>query len=300
MTILASFRLCLFAVIITATIQADQIVRQSGPYLTLGKNLTWASQINDIWVFTPQNPDQGICIFVSNNDSSSHTFTLEVFQTGDPSLRQYTGNQSRYRPDIIQGTYSPVAANSTVTAYVHTSAAARAAVKISGGSGSGTADVYVVMTAAPGCGPVNAGAMTVQGATPDSQTLNLDYGPVIVGGRSQAGIAKNMMISSLGAPFTIPDYRCFQSGLVPIPSTLTDIVTTETYVSNIIVANPTPTSINITIQDRQGTPLQLFGNVTVSGNSTILFAPNVFRTSTGLAWQASANGLVGQVCYIQR
>jgi hypothetical protein len=40
--------------------------------------------------------------------------------------------------------------------------------------------------------------------------------------------------------------------------------------------------------------------VTVSGNSTILFAPNVFRTSTGLAWQASANGLVGQVCYIQR
>jgi|FLYL01.1.fsa_nt_gi hypothetical protein len=295
---LGRFAICL--IVTVSASYADIAVRQSGPYLVLGKNLPWSSRFNDTWVFQPQNPDQGICIFVSNNDSSSHTFTLNVWQTGDPTIRQYTGNESRFRPDIIQGEYSPVAANSTVTAYVHTSAAAVVALQTSGGSGSGTADIYVVMTRAAGCGPVNAGAMTVQGAVPDSQTLSADHAPVIVGGRSIDGIAKNMRVTSLGAQYSVDDVTCAQSGLVPIPTTLTDVYTTESYIANIIISNPTATSINVTIQDRQGTPAKLFGDVPVSGNSTILYAPNVFRSLTGIAWQASASGLVGQICAYQR
>lgn len=287
---------------IAALARADIQVRSSGPYLTLGRNLAWgtggSSGIENIWTFSPLNPNQGICIFVTNNDSVSHSFTLNVYQTGDSAVPQYTGYSQFFRPDTVQGTYSPVAGNSTTTAFVQTSAAARVAVEIKNSSPSGgTANVYVVQTNSGSCGPVNAGTVSVQGSEPNGATFTSN--PVVVAGNG-LGLVKVMGVVTAPASgdntlLVVPWNLCLTAQAVP--TVLTNVTTVDSKITQMWFTNTTATSISVTVQDRQATPRKLLSNAAIAPNTTqvISFQWPLWMTG-GISWVASASGLDGQIC----
>lgn len=150
---------------------ADMYIRQRGPYLTVARGVSWAGTgagaFNNTYLFTPLNPDQGICVSVRNNNpTSAHTFTLNVYQTGDSSLMSYTPNIGRFLTDTVEGEISPIAAATTTCVYVHANAAARVALVFAGGGALAgtpdTADIFVVQTSHSSCGPVETGAPIIQ------------------------------------------------------------------------------------------------------------------------------------------
>jgi len=287
---------------LAALARADIQVRSSGPYLTLGRNLAWGSGgsggIENIWTFVPMNPNQGICIFVTNNDSASHSFTLNVYQTGDSSIPQYTGYSKFFRPDAVQGAYSPVAANATTTAFVQTSAAARIAVQITGSSPSGgTANVYVVQTTSGSCGPVNAGTVSVQGSQPDGATFTAN--PVVVAGNA-LGAVKVMGVLTGNASggntvLVVPWNTCITAQAVP--TVLTNVTTVDSKITQMWFTNTTAAAISVTVQDGQATPRKLLSNASIAPNTTqvISFQWPLWMTG-GISWVASASGLDGQIC----
>jgi len=159
--------------------QNDININVKSAYIDLGRSLTWGSSggfgncqvasscgFNNNFLFTPLNPDQGICIFITNNNpTNSHTFTIAVSQTGDQRQQTYTGSTGRFVTDTVQGTASPVGSLATTTVYVHTTAGARVVIQLSGSSSAAgtpdTADVYLVQTSATSCGPVQNGVTQV-------------------------------------------------------------------------------------------------------------------------------------------
>lgn len=287
---------------LAALARADIQVRSSGPYLTLGRNLAWGSGgsggIENIWTFVPMNPNQGICVFVTNNDSASHSFTLNVYQTGDSAVPQYTGYSQFFRPDAVQGIYSPVSGNSTNTAFVQTSAAARVAVQITSSSPpGGTANVYVVQTNSGSCGPVNSGTIAVQGPQPSGATINTN--PVVIGGNS-FGIVRTVDISANGNNLNHLFTVAFPGNCInatAVPTVLTDVSTANGWLMQMWFTNTTAAAITVTVQDRQATPRKYLSNASIAPNTTQVVSyqwPLFF--SGGLSWVASAAGLDGQIC----
>lgn len=119
----------------------------------------WNS-INVAYVLAPLGPDYGFCMsVVNNNPTSSHTFNVNAFQTGDNGVLDYSHNQGRYAPLTIVGSPSPIAANSTQTFFVRSNGAAKIAFVFSGATTQAgnpdTVDIYAVQTTSPGCGTVN-------------------------------------------------------------------------------------------------------------------------------------------------
>jgi hypothetical protein len=287
---------------LAAFARADIQVRSSGPYLTLGRNLAWgaagANGIENIWTFVPLNPNQGICVFVTNNDSASHSFTLNVYQTGDSAVPQFTGYSQFFRPDTVQGTYSPVSGNSTTTAFVQTSAAARVAVEITGSSpAGGTANVYVVQTNAGSCGPVSSGTVFVQGAQAENQAPSTN--PILISGRDTNNLVRipTVQPNSAGTFSVVTTNLARCETATTLPTVMTDVVSVSTFVTLMWFTNTTATAITVTVQDRQATPIRFLSSASIAPNTTQVIsfsAPVLF--SGGISWQASATGLNGQIC----
>lgn len=145
--------------------QQDIQLQGKAPYRDVGRGLVWGSSgagstvgINNNFIFTPQNPDEGICVFVANNNpTSAHSLTVSVHQTGDAQARNYTGNTGRFVADTVINPVSTIAASSMGVSYVHTNAGAYVVLSISGTTtqtGSpDTADVFIVETQHLSCGP---------------------------------------------------------------------------------------------------------------------------------------------------
>lgn len=164
----------------------DVLVPAVSRYVVLGRGLLWAGSgfggFNNNFIFTPQDPDQGLCLFVVNNDSGSHSFTFAVSQTGDPNAASPAAAPSRWSAVKTFGTPTPVAGNSTGSFYARTQAAARVAVQLASGTGAGTADLFAVQTTSvQGC---SSALLAVQGQVANGAALSTaGVNPLVIGGQ---------------------------------------------------------------------------------------------------------------------
>lgn len=162
----------------------DQIINGRSSYVQISPPATaWSTLSSQTYVFTPINPDYGICLsLVNNNPTNAHTITLTAFQSSDSNVPDFTHFQGRYNSITIVGTPSPVAALTTTQVYLPANAAAKLALVFSGGgtlAGSpDTVDIFAVQTTQKVCGGVNPA--TGQGYTLSTPNTGTSSAPPIM------------------------------------------------------------------------------------------------------------------------
>lgn len=175
----------------------DIPVNGANTYTVIGQNLVWGKSgpgsMNNNFIFTPTTADTGICIYITNlNTSSGHSFSLAMSQTGDPTVTSFVNNGSRWTSvAIFPSTTFPVtiSANSTQGFFYKTFASAVVALQITGSTTSAgspdTANVFAVQTSQSNCG-INPSNNAVVGPTLEGSAtpIGARY-PVLVGGWSQ-------------------------------------------------------------------------------------------------------------------
>ncbi len=83
--------------------------------------------------------------------------------------------------------------------------------------------------------------------------------------------------------------REIPSGLSTVPSTLTDVTTSDSWLFQITVANKTAGTVTLTVQDKASPAKSLLSAVSITANTTYVIAiPEGVKMTGGIAWQASA------------
>lgn len=136
--------------------QQDKNFSGASYYVTLAAAVPW-SQLDANYIFTPQSPNVGLCLFVENeNTTSAHAITISAFQTGNPSLSHYSANPGLWAASTINGSISSVPANSVKSEYINVIGAANVALVVTGAAlASGSPDVaniFAVQTTVQNCG----------------------------------------------------------------------------------------------------------------------------------------------------
>jgi hypothetical protein len=252
------FALSFFPISLPA--QTDKTVSVSGPYADAGRNLAWGTTaFNRNFILTPPSPDQSMCIFVSNNNpTSAHTFTFASSQTGDPAVVNYQSQPGRWIDDTVQGSLSPVAASGTTSVYVHSTHAAKIALRFSGATTQAgtpdTADVYVVFTNSTSCGPVNSGQSgPIQGQDMTSSSSNTKTITTSTGRGSGAMAGTGVLgVSPIGREFSDLSRNLTGSGstiieIASISGDLKDFNTCHVYLNSVAGSGTSPT-LNVYIQ----------------------------------------------------
>lgn len=81
--------------------QIDIPITVIGPIRDLARNVTWTgsgtSAIGNNYLFTPTFTNEGVCVYLSNQDPvNAHSFTMQFFGTGDQTVRSYQGNTAAW------------------------------------------------------------------------------------------------------------------------------------------------------------------------------------------------------------
>ena len=77
---------------------------------------------------------------------------------------------------------------------------------------------------------------------------------------------------------------------------MTDEATKDVFISSIDVCNDTAGALTLTIQDKQGTVVEFFKDVSIGAKTTVSVNFNELRKfKGGISWQASGVGLNGQM-----
>lgn len=139
--------------------QIDISVSPRNNYVLFGRGMLWTGSgltnnvpnINNNFLIGSILPDTGLCVYIYNNDSSAHSFNMLAYETGDPGVITFANNSSKWQ-QLNTGFFSQtVAATSLQTNFIKTAGAARIAIVVNSGSGTGNADMYAVITTAGGC-----------------------------------------------------------------------------------------------------------------------------------------------------
>lgn len=146
---------------------ADLHVSGSTYYVTLASGVAW-NQVNANYIFTPISPNTGVCIFIENNNpTTTHTYTLAAFETGNKANTVFAGNTSKWVTATLQNPTTSVGPNGISASFFNATGAANVAITISGaitGSGSpDTANVFATQSNTANCG-ATGGAYLMQGA----------------------------------------------------------------------------------------------------------------------------------------
>ncbi len=298
---------------------SDLVISGRGPYQDLARNVAWGTSgragVHNAYLFTPIDPSQGICIFVRNNNpTGAKTLNLSVFQTGDPETVRYTGDTGRWVQDTVQGWPGSVAANATSSAYVHTSAAARIAVVLSGSSAGGgspdTADIFVVQTSHTSCGPVGTGAQYVQGSVAAGSAAT-GTNPVLTAGIDGSNNVRTILTDTSGRPqVNVIGTAVVQQGgqcgtavagvsLQAVPTSATDALTATSCLWSLFLSNTTAAALTVNVRDRQGTPVNLLNAFSIPANSALLIHGSLVRMISGINWSASGAGVTGAILAYQ-
>lgn len=144
-------RQCLLAVLsfLLLPVQALADIRLPGGanYQILGRGITWAAGVNQNWILDVVSPSSGMCLNVRNRDTSSHSYTITPVITSDLSVTTFTGNTGAWTSTTIAPTgVNTTLASSTDNFFINTAGAAHVVISISGGSGTGTADITIAQT----------------------------------------------------------------------------------------------------------------------------------------------------------
>lgn len=126
---------------------ADVRIQGAANYQVIGRNLTWASGVNQNFIMDVVSPSSGMCLQIRNKDTASHAYTVAPVLTSDLSTTTFTGNTGAWTAATISPTgANTTAASSTDNFFINTTGAAHVTISISGGSGTGTADITVSQT----------------------------------------------------------------------------------------------------------------------------------------------------------
>lgn len=144
-------RQCLLAALsfLLLPVQALADIRLPGGanYQILGRGITWAAGVNQNWILDVVSPSSGMCVNVRNRDTSSHSYTITPVITSDLSVTTFTGNTGAWTSTTIAPTgVNTTLASATDNFFVNTAGAAHVVISISGGSGTGTADITIAQT----------------------------------------------------------------------------------------------------------------------------------------------------------
>lgn len=199
--LLGAFSLCAWA-------QQDiKVVSGSNPYTIIGRSINWGGSgignLNNNFIFQPLDPNQGFCLFLSNNNpSNSHTVSVSVFQTGDPGLTNFQGFAQKWF-GVATVTAFPVTVPTLGIVGINykTTASAGITVVFSGATTAAgspdTLDVFAVQTNQSACGslPINS----VQGPFQQNATVTLaQQFPVLVGGVTSPGSTGSAQMAHMG------------------------------------------------------------------------------------------------------
>lgn len=188
------WRLILAIAILAATAPVapaanDVHISGSSYYVTLANAVPW-NQLSANYIFTPQSPNVGLCMFVENSNTTfTHNITITAFQTGNPSLTAYSANPNLWAASQIVNNFSSVAPRTVGSVFINATGAANVAVVISGtaaGSGSpDVANVFLVQSTVQQCGSANT-AQTIMGIGPNLANAS-KINPVLVAGYDYSG-----------------------------------------------------------------------------------------------------------------
>lgn len=183
--------------------QTDNFISagSTSPYLTLGRGLQWGGTgfgtIGQNFIFHPLDPNQGFCVFLfNNNPTSTHSITVTVAQTGDPSINTYQGNTQRWTT-VATGLTFPqnIPANTLAGFNYKTTASAGIVISFLGNTSAAgspdTVDAFTVQTNQNSCATIPANA--VQGPYNSGSVITAaGNNPVLIGGKNIASGAADM------------------------------------------------------------------------------------------------------------
>lgn len=143
--------------------QVDVPVTNIGPIFDVARSVLWTGtglgKINNNYIFTPTQTDQGTCFYLYNNNSTTvAVFDLAVYQTGDSSVSTFQNNTSKW-VQIFSQTGLRIAASSSMNYFVRASGAARMTLTIRNGAIANTGTITAVQTSQP-CGQSTAAIPT--------------------------------------------------------------------------------------------------------------------------------------------
>lgn len=207
------------------TPQDIQVIGGTNPYIIIGRGIAWSGSgpgnLNNNFIFSPVDPNQGFCLFLSNNNpSSSHNVTVAVAQTGDPALKFFQGfAQKWFTVPTVTAFPVTVPALGIVGINYKTTASAGITVSFSGAilqAGSpDTVDVFAVQTNQSACGSLSSNS--VQGVAQQGTTEVLtNQFPVQIGGLVAPGSSTTVQTFTVGTQGNgfLQDARAFGASTV--------------------------------------------------------------------------------------
>lgn len=191
----------------------DQLIQGAGasPYTTIARNVNWGAtgggNIQNNFIFQPLDPNQGFCLFIRNNNpTNAHNVTVQVSQTGDPSLLAFANVTGQWFTVPTTTSFpASVPANTTVGISYKTTASASIAVTITGTTAQAgtpdTANIFAVQTNQSACGSIATNSVqgpyqSLAGIT-QSQLF-----PVLIGGTdtpSGTGTVRAFKVGNFGS-----------------------------------------------------------------------------------------------------
>lgn len=131
----------------------DINVPGGGPIRVAARNVTWAGTgpngFNNNYIFVPNRDYTGACISIVNADPNPHAFVVAALGSPDPAVTTYTTTTSLWNsePDtsLPSGFTNPsVLASGVFSFHVRTAGYSRIVIPLSGGTGAGTASIFIV------------------------------------------------------------------------------------------------------------------------------------------------------------
>lgn len=195
--------------------QDISVVGGTNPYIILGRGLAWGGagtgNLNNNFIFSPVDPNQGFCLFLSNNNpTSAHTVSVGVSQTGDPALHSFQGFSQKWFGVPTTTTFPVnVPLSGIVGINYKTTASAGITVSFSGATTQAgspdTVDVFAVQTNQSACGSLSTNV--VQGPFNQNTTVTTaQQFPVLIGGLAAPGTTTSVqgfVVGSQGNGFLL-------------------------------------------------------------------------------------------------
>jgi hypothetical protein len=206
--------------------QQDVFITGTNAYTVLGRGLPWGNgsgAVNNNFVFSALNPNTQVCLYVTNNNpSNSHAFTVTLWQAGDPQVKSFANQTSKWASSSTVQTFpQTVLASSTKGIFFNVTAAAQLTAQFTGTAAAGgspdTADIFAVETTSGGCGITSGTPIPVQGAVVQGTSVTAaNQFPVPIGGYATPGspsTVQGFVVGGFGNGFLIDANGCCASSL---------------------------------------------------------------------------------------
>lgn len=109
-------------------------------------------------------------------------------------------------------------------------------------------------------------------------------------------VSTPVMAASGSSKFTNGGTIALNEDIQAVPSTPTNLTSTDTWVFQLVVSNTTAGALTLTISDRASSPLAIFTTVSIAANSVQIYNfQEGIKFKSGLTWSASNTGLTAAI-----